>query len=298
MTTHSSQSQPVANTFTIGGDLTVNRLGYGAMRLTGQPSNFGPYPDWEGGKALLRKAIALGVNFIDTAEAYGPGDNEEIIADALHPYVENIIIATKGGIVKPAPGDIRADASPENLRRGVEGSLRRLKQERIDLYQLHRPDPKVPFAESVQALAVLQQEGKIRHIGLSNVTLEQLKEAQAIAPIASAQNRFSLTDRTHEGLLDYTTAQDIAFIPHGSLGAHPLKQGTPLSKAEGAISELAIAHGATTTQIVLAWLLHRAPNIVLIPGTTTSFHLEENMKTASLQLSESEFSRIDQQKVL
>ena len=295
MTTHSSLPQPIASTFSIGGDLTVNRLGYGAMRLTGQPSNFGPYPDWEGGKALLKRAIALGVNFIDTAEAYGPGDNEEIIADALHPYAQNIVIATKGGILKPAPGDIRADASPENLRRGVEGSLRRLKQERIDLYQLHRPDPKVPFAESIQTLATLQEEGKIRHIGLSNVTLEQLKEAQAIAPIASVQNRFSLTNRTHKDLLDYSTAKNIAFIPHGSLGAHPLKRGTPLSTTEGAISELAKTHGATTTQIALAWLLYQAPNIVLIPGTTTISHLEENIKAVSLRLSEAELSQINQQ---
>jgi len=287
--------QPIARTFSIGGDLTINRLGYGAMRLTGQPSNFGPYPDWEDGKALLREAIALGANFIDTAEAYGPGNNEDIIADALYPYSEDLVIATKGGILKPAPGDIRADASPENLRRGVEGSLRRLKQDRIDLYQLHRPDPKVPFAESVQALATLQQEGKIRHIGLSNITLEQLKVAQAIAPIVSVQNRFSLTDRTYEDLLDYATAQGIAFIPHGSLDAHPLKRGTPLAIAEGAIAQLAQKHGATIPQIALAWLLHRAPNIVLIPGTTTLSHLKENMRAASIQLSETALSQINQQ---
>ncbi|MEO0768135.1 MAG: aldo/keto reductase [Cyanobacteria bacterium J06649_4] len=293
MTNHSSQ--PIAKTFNIGGDMTVNRLGYGAMRLTGQPSNFGPYADWEGGKALLQRAIALGVNFIDTAEAYGPGDNEEIIADALYPYSDDLVIATKGGIFKPAPGDIRADASPENLRRGIEGSSRRLKLDRIDLYQLHRPDPKVPFSQSVQTLAEARQAGKIRHIGLSNVTLEQLKEAQEIAPIASVQNRFSLSNRTHADLLDYTTAQGIAFIPHGSLGAHPLKRGTPLSTAEGAISELAKTRGVTTTQIALAWLLHRAPNIILIPGTTTISHLEENVEASPLQLSESEIFQIGQQ---
>ncbi|MEO0770896.1 MAG: aldo/keto reductase [Cyanobacteria bacterium J06649_4] len=293
MTATSSNSIP--KTFNIGGDLSVNRLGYGAMRLTGQPSNFGRYPDWEGGKALLRRAIALGINFIDTAEAYGPGDNEDIIADALHPYSQDLVIATKGGILKPAPGDIRADGSPGNLRRGVEGSLRRLKLDSIDLYQLHRPDPKVPFADSVRTLATLQREGKIKHIGLSNVTLEQLKEAQAIAPIASVQNRFSLTNRTHEALLDYSTAQNIAFIPHGSLGAHPLKRGTPLSDTEGAISEIAQKHSATTTQIALAWLLHRASNIILIPGTTTIAHLEENMRSASLQLNEIELSKISQQ---
>lgn len=257
-TTANTQTTP--KTFTIGGDLTVNRLGYGAMRLTGQPSNFGPYTDWEGGKALLRRAIELGVNFVDTAEAYGPGDNENIIADALQPYAKDLMIATKGGIFKPAPGNIQVDASPENLRRGVEGSLRRLKLDRIDLYQLHRPDPKVPFAKSVQALAALQQEGKIRHIGLSNVTLEQLKEAQKITRIASVQNRFNQADQSQNALVDYTAEQGIAFIPYGPLGAHPLKQGAALP-----------------TQSALVWLLRRSPNIVVIPGTTSIAHLEENM---------------------
>ncbi|MGB3612167.1 MAG: aldo/keto reductase, partial [Elainellaceae cyanobacterium] len=270
------QMRPAAKEFSIGGDLVINRLGYGAMRLTGQPSNFGPYADWEGGKALLRRAVESKVNFIDTAEAYGPGYNEDIIADALHPYPNNLVIATKGGVFKPAPGNIRADGSPDSLRRGVDGSLRRLKLDRIDLYQLHRPDPKVPFTESVQTLAVLQKDGKIRHIGLSNVTLEQLKEAQAVAPIASVQNRFSLTDRTHDDVLAYCTAQNIAFIPHGSLGAHPLKRGTPLAGTGGPLAEVAQRHDATTTQVAIAWFLHHAPNILLIPGTIAIDHLEEN----------------------
>ena len=294
MTDMNSEIPLVHSTFAIGGDLTVNRLGYGAMRLTGQPSNFGPYADWAGGKALLRTAIALGVNFIDTAEAYGPGDNEDIIADALSPYPQNLVIATKGGILKPAPNNIQADGRPETLRRGVEGSLQRLKQDQIDLYQLHRPDPKVPFAESVQALAALKQAGKIRHVGLSNITLEQLQTAEAIVPIASVQNRFSLSDRTHTALLDYCTAQDIAFIPHGSLGAHPLKRGTPLTEVSGILAEIAESHRASTTQIALAWLLHRAPNILLIPGTTTVSHLEENMQATEIQLSQAEFDQIDQ----
>ena len=294
MTDMNSEIPLVHSTFAIGGDLTVNRLGYGAMRLTGQPSNFGPYADWAGGKALLRTAIALGVNFIDTAEAYGPGDNEDIIADALSPYPQNLVIATKGGILKPAPNNIQADGRPETLRRGVEGSLRRLKQDQIDLYQLHRPDPNVPFEESVQALAALKQAGKIRHVGLSNITLEQLQTAQAIVPIASVQNRFSLSDRTHAALLDYCTAQDIAFIPHGSLGAHPLKRGTPLTEASGILAEMAESHRASTTQIALAWLLQRAPNILLIPGTTTVSHLEENMQATEIQLSQAEFDQIDQ----
>lgn len=294
MTDMNSAIPLVHSTFAIGGDLTVNRLGYGAMRLTGQPSNFGPYADWAGGKALLRQAIALGVNFIDTAEAYGPGDNEDIIAEALSPYPQNLVIATKGGILKPAPNNIQADGRPETLRRGVEGSLRRLKQDQIDLYQLHRPDPNVPFEESVQALAALKQAGKIRHVGLSNITLEQLQTAQAIVPIASVQNRFSLSDRAHAALLDYCTAQDIAFIPHGSLGAHPLKRGTPLTEASGILAEMAESHRASTTQIALAWLLHRAPNILLIPGTTTVSHLEENMQATEIRLSQAEFDQIDQ----
>ncbi|MGD1927523.1 MAG: aldo/keto reductase [Leptolyngbyaceae cyanobacterium] len=289
----SLQTSP-SKTFQVGGDLTVNRLGYGAMRLTGQPSNFGPYADWEGGKTLLRQAIALGVNFIDTAEAYGPGDNEDIIADALSPYPQNLVIATKGGILKPAPNNIQADGRPETLRRGVEGSLRRLKQDQIDLYQLHRPDPKVPFAESVQTLAALKQAGKIRHVGLSNITLEQLQTAQKIVPIASVQNRFSLSDRTHEALLNYCTAHNIAFIPHGSLGAHPLKRGTPLAAARGSLAAIAASHQASATQMALAWLLHRAPNILLIPGTTTVSHLQENMQATEIQLSQVELDQIDQ----
>lgn len=289
----SNSDANLATQFLLGGDLPIHRLGYGAMRLTGQPGNFGPYADWEGGKQLLRRAVELGVNFIDTAEAYGPGTNEEIIADALHPYPDNLVIATKGGIHKPAPDNIQADGRPESLRRGVEGSLKRLKLDHIDLYQLHRPDPKVPFTESVQALAALRQEGKIRHIGVSNVTLEQLKAAQAIAPIASVQNRFSLIDRTHESILDYCSAQQIAFIPYGSLGAHPLKRGAPLAQAQGALAQIAQSHGVNPTQVALAWLLHRAPNILLIPGTTTIAHLEDNANAASLQLSESEFTQIN-----
>ncbi|MEO1404089.1 MAG: aldo/keto reductase [Cyanobacteria bacterium J06635_1] len=291
-----SSQTTASKTFDLGGELTVNRLGYGAMRLTGQPGNFGPYADWEGGKALLRRAVELGVNFIDTAEAYGPGTNEEIIADALYPdgpYPNGLVIATKGGIHKPAPDNIQADGSPDSLRRGVEGSLRRLKRDRIDLYQLHRPDPEVPFAESIQALAMLQQAGKIRHIGISNVTLDQVKAAQAIVPIASIQNRYSLVDRSHEAILDYATEQKIAFIPYGSLGAHPLRRGAPLAQAEGVLAQITQAHDANPTQIALAWLLQRAPNILLIPGTTTIAHLEDNVKAASLQLTASELTQLN-----
>ena len=293
----------VSQTYSIGGDLTVNRLGYGAMRLSGQPGNFGAYPDWEGGKQLLRRAVELGVNFIDTAEAYGAGFNEKLIADALYPYPQDLVIATKGGINKPAPDKILADASPKFLRRGVEGSLQRLKLERIDLYQLHRPDPKVPFAESIGALKELRDEGKIRHLGLSNVTVKQIEEARQIVPIVSVQNKYSISDRSYQLVLDYCSANNIAFIPHGSLGAHPLKQGAPLANAEGVIAEIAqnkgkglssesIRYACTPrikpNQIALAWLLHYAPNIVLIPGTTTIAHLEENMGASSITLTDEE----------
>lgn len=278
----------ISQTYTISKDLTVNRLGYGAMRLSGQPGNFGAYPDWEGGKQLLQRAVELGVNFIDTAEAYGAGFNEELIADALYPYPQDLVIATKGGINKPAPDKILADASPKFLRSGVEGSLQRLKLEQINLYQLHRPDSKVPFTESIGALKELRDEGKIRHLGLSNVSIEQIEQARQIVPIVSVQNKFSISDRSFENVLNYCTANDIAFIPHGSLGAHPLKQGSPLAKAEGAIAEIATKKGAKPNQIALAWLLHYAPNIILIPGTTTITHLEENMAASSITLTEEE----------
>jgi aryl-alcohol dehydrogenase-like predicted oxidoreductase len=290
-TTHSNTS--INHTFKIGGDLTVNRLGYGAMRLSGQPGNFGAYPDWEGGERLLQRAVELGVNFIDTAEAYGAGFNEKLIADALYPYPEDLVIATKGGINKPAPDKILADASPEFLRSGVEGSLRRLKLEQIDLYQLHRPDPKVPFAESIGALKELRDEGKIKHLGLSNVTVEQIEQARQIVPIVSVQNKFSISDRYHQSVLDYCTANNIAFIPHGSLGAHPLKQGSPLAKAEGAIANIAQNKDVKPNQIALSWLLQYAPNIILIPGTTTIAHLEENMAASSITLTDEEIDLLN-----
>jgi pyridoxine 4-dehydrogenase len=280
----------ISPTFTIAGDLIVNRIGYGAMRLTGQPGNFGAYPEWEAGKQLLRRAVELGVNFIDTAEAYGPGFNEEIIAAALHPYPKDLIIATKGGINKPAPDNIQADGKPESLRKSVEASLKRLKHDLIDLYQLHRPDPKVPFTESIEALAQLKQAGKIRHIGISNVTIEQIEEARNIVDIASVQNRFSISDRVNQNILDYCTKNNIAFIPYGPLGAHPLKRGAPLANAEGIIADIAENKSLKPNQIALAWLLHYSPNIILIPGTTTITHLEENIAVNSIQLTTEEMN--------
>ena len=286
-------TKSISQTFTIAQDITVNRIGYGAMRLTGKPGNFGPYPDWEAGEKLLRRAVELGVNFIDTAEAYGPGYNEEIIASALHPYKENVVIATKGGINKPAPDNIKADGSPEFLRSGVEGSLKRLKLKQIDLYQLHRPDSKVPFSESIGALAEMKKEGKIRHIGISNVNLEQIKAAKDIVEIASVQNRFSITNRQNEDTLNYCSDNGIAFLPYGSLDAHPLKQGAPLANAEGIIGDIAQKHKVKPNQIALAWLLHRAANIILIPGTTTIAHVEENIKAGEIQLTEDEIKALD-----
>ncbi|KST61866.1 aldo/keto reductase [Mastigocoleus testarum] len=289
-----NSSISVTTKFAIGDDLLVNRIGYGAMRLTGQPGNFGPYANWEEGEQLLRRAVELGVNFIDTAEAYGPGFNEEIIASALHPYPEDLVIATKGGINKPTPDNIQADGRPESLRRSVEASLKRLKLEQIDLYQLHRPDRKVPFAESIGALAKLKQEGKIRHIGISNVTLEQIEEAISIVEIASVQNRFSFSEHTNQDILDYCTQNKIAFIPYGSLGAHPLKRGAPLATSEGILADIAVQKGVKPNQIALAWLLHYAPNIILIPGTTTISHLEENMAAASIVLTSEELTALNQ----
>jgi pyridoxine 4-dehydrogenase len=290
-----SQQQPsFPKTFRLGGDLTINRLGYGAMRLTGQPGNFGPYPDWEEGQKLLRRAVELGVNFIDTAEAYGPGFNEELISSALHPYPPGVIIATKGGIYKPSHSDIRADGKPESLRRSCDNSLRRLKREQIDLYQLHRPDPAVPFADSVGMLATLKEEGKIRHVGLSNVTIDHLETARQILPIASVQNRFSISDRDREDVLNYCTQHNIAFIPYGSLGAHPFKRGAPLATAEGALAEIAQQHGVKPNQIALASLLHYAPNTILIPGTTMIAHMKENIAAAEIQLTTDELTILSQ----
>ncbi len=288
-----NSSISVSTKFAIGDDLLVNRIGYGAMRLTGQPGNFGPYANWEEGEKLLRRAVELGVNFIDTAEAYGPGFNEEIIASALHPYPEDLVIATKGGINKPTPDNIQADARPESLRCSVEASLKRLKLEQIDLYQLHRPDHKVPFAESIEALAKLKQERKIRHIGISNVTLEQIEEARSIVEIASVQNRFSFSDRTNQDILDYCTQNKIAFIPYGSLGAHPLKRGAPLATSDGILADIAVQKGVKPNQIALAWLLHYAQNIILIPGTTTISHLEENIAATSIALTSEEMTTLN-----
>lgn len=245
--------------FELGGELPVNRLGFGAMRLTGQPGNFGPYPQWEDGKRLLRRAVELNVNFFDSARAYGPTWADRLIADALHPYAADLVVATKGGVDKAAPDRIIVDGSPETLQRQVDAALENLKVDRIDLFQLHRIDPAVPIEDSIGALEDARRAGKIRLIGLSNVDRAQLDRALRVAPIASVQNRFNQAEVEHEALVDYTAQRGIAFIPYGPLGAHPLKPGARLPAREA-----------------LAWLLRRSPNIIVIPGTTSIQHLEDN----------------------
>ncbi len=251
----------MTSTFALGGDLVLPRLGFGAMRLTGQPGNFGPYPDREGGVALLRRAVELGIRFFDTARAYGPGHNEALIAEALHPYADGIIVATKGGVDKRSPTEILPDGSPETLTRQVDEARARLRVDRIDLFQLHRVDPRVPLEESVAALDAARRAGKLRHIGLSNVTREELDRALAVAPVASVQNRLNTEERESEALVDYTASKGIAFIPYGPLGAHPMQRGARLDPAAA-----------------LRWLLARSPNIVVIPGTTSIAHLEQNAR--------------------
>jgi pyridoxine 4-dehydrogenase len=287
------KSITAAGTFTIAGELTVARIGYGAMRLTGQPGNWGPYPDWAGGCRLLRRALELGVNFIDTAISYGPGYSEEIIAAALHPYPSNLVIATKGGILKTGPGQFQKDASRKSLRQACEASLRRLKMERIDLYQLHCPDPGVAFSESVEALAELAAEGKIKHLGLSNVTLNQLIEARRIVSIASVQNSFSLTFRENDDVLDFCSRENIAFLPWAPLGARAFQYGAPLAEPVGPVGEVAARLGAAPGQIALAWLLERGPNVVVIPGTTSITHLEENIAAGRIKFPAADIAALD-----
>ncbi|MEM7059251.1 MAG: aldo/keto reductase [Pseudomonadota bacterium] len=244
-------------TFALGGDTTVNRIGYGAMRLTGQPRNYGPYADWDGGLKLLRRAAALGVNFFDSAWSYGPETADQIVGEAL--TNKPVVLATKGGVDKPAPDKIVVDGSRDALHRQIDKSLVNLHRDQIDLFQLHRIDPATPIELSVAALAEAQTDGRIRHIGLSNVTRADLDKALSIAPIASVQNRFNMAETSDGDLVDYTAERGIAFIPYGPLGADPMQQGAKLSP-----------------QDALAWLLRRSPNIIVIPGTTSIQHLEEN----------------------
>jgi pyridoxine 4-dehydrogenase len=281
-----------ALTFRFYDGAEVRRLGYGAMRLTGQPANFGPYKAWDDGKKVLRRALELGINFIDTARAYGPGWNERLVAEALHPYREGLLIATKGGVVKKSADERYLDGSPNGLRRDCEESLKNLRLDCIELYQLHWVDPDVALGESVQGLALLQQEGKIRRIGLSNITVKQLEEARSIVRVASVQNRYSVGERQGDPIVDYCAREGIAFVPYGPLGADPMKHGAPLASAEGVLADIGKQLGATPTQVALSWLLHRAPNIVPIPGTTSIAHLEENVAAAELNLTQDQLQRL------
>ncbi len=266
------------------GDLTVRRLGYGAMRITGQ-GVWGPPPDRDAAIAVLRRALELGVNLVDTANSYGPEVSEELIAEALHPYPEDLVIATKGGFTRPGPGKWVPDGRPEYLREACEGSLRRLRTERIDLYQMHVPDRDVPYEDSIGELKELQDEGKVNQIGVSNVSLEQLATARGIVDVVSVQNRFNLGDRSAAEVLAVCQADGLGFIPW-----FPLDAGA-LAEPGGVATEIAERHGATPAQVALAWLL-RTPATLPIPGTGSVAHLEENLAAASLALSDEEVEEL------
>ena len=271
-----------AGTIDIGGDLTVNRLGFGAMRITG-PGIWGEPPSRDQAIATLRRVVELGVNFIDTADSYGPAVSETLIAEALHPYPDDLVIATKGGLVRPGPNRWDADGRPEHLREVCEGSLRRLKLDQIPLYQFHRPDPKVPLAESMGAIAELKNEGKIRHVGISNVTEEQLREAEQIVPVVSVQNRYNVSDRHSASLVDLCEQAELAFLPWA-----------PTQEADKNVGVAVAAErlGVTQYQVVLAWLLASSPQMLPIPDTGSPAHAEENIVAASLELTPQEFAAI------
>lgn len=278
--------------FRIGGTDGVTRIGYGAMRITG-PGNFGPPTDRRAAVELVRAAADLGITFFDTADSYGPGVSEEILAEALAPIRDEVFLATKGGAIKSAPGRVRFDGSRKHLANALEDSLRRLATDRIDLYYLHRPDPKVPFRESVQALARFRDEGKIRHVGLSNVSLEQLEEAIEIVPIAAVQNAYSLMRREHEDLLRFSEENGIAFVAYAPLAAPPFDPRAPLADPNGPLANIAEELDATPTQVALAWLLQHSPSLLTIPGTANVAHLRENVGAASVSLTREQAARIE-----
>jgi pyridoxine 4-dehydrogenase len=272
-----------AGTVDVGGDLTVNRLGFGAMRVTGR-GIWGDPPDRNEARAVLRRAVELGVNFIDTADSYGPDVSEELIAEALHPYPEDLVIATKGGLVRPGPGQWDPDGRPQHLRQACEGSLRRLRLDQIALYQFHRPDPDVPLEDSIGTLVALKEEGKIRHIGLSNVNEDQLRRAQALTAIVSIQNRYNLVDRRSDTLVDLCEQEEMTFLPWApiqNLDRFPV------------LTDIAKRHEATVHQIALAWLLARSKTMLTIPGTGSIGHLEENVAAAGLRLDPEEIAALN-----
>jgi pyridoxine 4-dehydrogenase len=280
-----SPNAAAAGTLVLG-DLNVNRLGFGAMRITG-PGIWGEPEDPDEAKAVLRRAVEFGINLIDTADIYGPEVSERLIAKALHPYPEGLVIATKGGLTRPEPDRLVPDGRPEHLREACEGSLRRLGVDRIDLYQFHTPDPNVPFEDSVWALAQLRDEGKVRHVGLSNVGVRELEIAIDIVPVVSVQNRYNLTDRSSEAVLQACEREGVGFIPW-----FPLATGR-LARPGGPLGEIAARHDATPSQVALAWLLGHSPAMLPIPGTSSVAHLEENVAAAALELSEDERADLD-----
>ncbi len=275
-----------AGTVTIGGDLTVNRMGFGAMRLTGR-GIWGEPADRDECIRVLRRAVELGVSFIDTADSYGPGVSEELIAEALAPYPAHLVIATKAGLVRSGPGQWHPRGNPGHIRKSCEGSLQRLRVDRIDLYQFHRPDRKVPFEDSLGTFRELQDEGKIRHIGLSNVTVQQLERARELVDVVSVQNRFNVSDRGSEDVLERCEADGLAFLPWYPFAAGDLaKSGSPLARAAERL-------GATPGQVALAWLLRRSPVMLPIPGTSKVAHLEENVAAAELELTGDDLEALD-----
>ncbi|MEA2137437.1 MAG: pyridoxine 4-dehydrogenase [Solirubrobacteraceae bacterium] len=275
----------LGGTFTLG-DREVHRLAFGAMRITGK-GVWGPPPDRDRALAVLRRAVELGVDLVDTADSYGPDVSEELIAEALYPYPDELVVATKGGLERGGPGQWSRNGRPEHLRAACEGSLRRLRVDRIDLYQLHSPDPEVPFEDSVGTLKELQDEGKIRHVGISNVLLAELEQARSIVDVVTVQNRFNLTDRHSEDVLDACERDGIGFFPWFPLAAGDLAQ------PGGVVAEVAERHDATAGQVALAWLLQRSPVMLPIPGTGSIEHLEENVGAARLRLGDDEMRRLD-----
>ncbi|HET8915460.1 MAG TPA: aldo/keto reductase [Propionibacteriaceae bacterium] len=272
----------IAGTIDVGGDLTVNRLGFGAMRITGD-GIWGPPADREEAKAVLRRAVELGINFIDTADSYGPHISEELIREALHPYPDDLVIATKGGLERTGPGQWPTNGRPEHLIEACEGSLRRLELEQIPLYQFHRPDRAVPLEDSIGAIVTLKGQGKIRHIGLSNVTEAQLRRAQRLTPIVSIQNRYNVDDRRSESLVDLCEQEQMVFLPWA-----------PIQNLDNnrTVQQFAQRHDATPRQIVLAWLLARSPSILPIPGTGSVSHLEDNVAAAAIKLTPAEVASL------
>jgi pyridoxine 4-dehydrogenase len=283
MSVSNGVSAKAAGELALGGDMTVRRLGFGAMRITGK-GIWGEPPDRDAAIGVVRRAVELGVNLIDTADSYGPAVSEELIAEALHPYPDDVVVATKGGLTRSGPGHWDADCRPERLKQCCEDSLKRLKVDTIDLYQLHTIDPKVPYADSIGALAELRDEGKVRHVGISNVGRTQLEEARSIVPIVSVQNRYSMSARDSEQVLETCARDGIGFIPW-----FPLNAG---SVEGGPVEEIAREHDATPMQVALAWLLQRSPVMLPIPGTSSPAHLEENIAAASLTLSADELERL------